>query len=422
MAFRPVIPGGPRYVQPQGLDFSPLERGIDSGIRRNALLEQRAIDEKRYADEQEYKNQLLKIKQAEAARGGLPWWAGQDGSVHPAMIAKLKATPNMGFAPIVIDGALVNRSTGATIREAPKSPVDRMIEQRMRQSGGSVQPQSAPGGSPAQPFQNAVTPTFAAPQQDPNLIPANQPGQAAPAAPPASVLDMDQDTVTLMQGSKTYGPLGKAIAERQAARDAGVTFAKPTINDLQSDTLAKTNLLVNLRKIDDTFRPEYQTYFTKANMEYLRQLDRLQMTTPEQQQQLADFAEYRQNAYQNLNEYIKAITGAAMTNAEAGRITKGMVNPGEGFFDGDSPAEARRKIDNAIQGTELALARLRYLQNMGRMPKTAEEAASIISLNGMKNKIMKETQRKARGFLQQGMDQGTAIRRAEEAVRQEYGI
>lgn len=45
MAFRPVIPGGPRYVQPKGLDFSPLERGIDSGIRRNALLEQRKIEE-----------------------------------------------------------------------------------------------------------------------------------------------------------------------------------------------------------------------------------------------------------------------------------------------------------------------------------------------------------------------------------------
>ena len=89
------------------------------------------------------------------------------------------------------------------------------------------------------------------------------------------------------------------------------------------------------------------------------------MLSPDQKEQLADFTQYRQDAYTNLNNYIKSITGAAMSIQEAQRITKGMPSPGEYFFEGDSPTETRRKIDNAIQGTELSLARLRELQNRG---------------------------------------------------------
>ena len=267
-------------VMPQAnvrLDFSPINQAID-GIQnqrnRNRMMD---FQREQFQADQDYKNRMMQLKEQQASQGpSLPWWAGQDGSIHPAMAAKLKATPSMGFAPIVIGGALVNRGTGETIRPAPKSPIDMEIERRLQ--GGSqaptVQPQSAPAGATSQPFQDAVTPQYAAPpQQDPNLVQVDQEAQPAqPAVPPQaeqrrSMLNVNTETVTLMQGSKTYGKLGSAIAERQAARDAGVTFSKSTINDLQSDTLAKTNLLNDLRKIDASFKPEYQTYYTKARME-----------------------------------------------------------------------------------------------------------------------------------------------------------
>jgi len=53
MAFRPVIPGAPRYTAGQTMNFRPLERGIDSGIARNKLMEQREIEEQVRAQQEE---------------------------------------------------------------------------------------------------------------------------------------------------------------------------------------------------------------------------------------------------------------------------------------------------------------------------------------------------------------------------------
>ena len=66
-----------------------------------------------------------------------------------------------------------------------------------------------------------------------------------------------------------------------------------------------------------------------------------------------------------MNEYIKSITGAAMSEPEAQRILRGMPNPGQGLFDGDSPTEFKAKLDDAMKQTRLALARYEYIKRNG---------------------------------------------------------
>lgn len=430
---------------PGPLNFQPVANAL-AGIRQqqnqNALMDQRQAE---FEANEQYRQQQLAIA-AEKARQGPAApdavrqyeYAKANGFGGSFMDFKAAARPQM-FGPVVVGDALVARSgpnAGTPIYQKPKSAMERAAEgivQRYAPGAAPAPaqdaapqpiPQSAPGGAPfagAQPI-TYETPQPAAPANvDPMLINAAKQYEQTGQVPP-SLMDMSPEELTILKGNKDTANFGKAIEDAQNARNAGVTFSPKTINDLQSDTMAKTQLLSDLRQIDRTFKPEYQTYFTKARMVALRQGDKLGMLTKDQEQALADFTDYRQYAYTNLNNYIKSITGAAMSIEEAKRITKGMPNPGDNFWDGDTPIEARRKIDNAIEGAELSLARLRYLQNKGKMPRNGAEAEKLLSLNGMKNVIMKQTRQRYRSLLQQGVDQQTAVRQAEQSIRQEYGI
>lgn len=73
---------------------------------------------------------------------------------------------------------------------------------------------------------------------------------------------------------------------------------------------------------------------------------------PEDRQKLADYTSFKQNATNNLSEYIKYITGAAMGIQEEGRIRKGMPDPEK-----DSPAQFEAKMRTPL-GSQAGLGAL----------------------------------------------------------------
>ena len=80
---------------------------------------------------------------------------------------------------------------------------------------------------------------------------------------------------------------------------------------------------------------------------------------------LKEYTSFKRDSVSSLNNYIKQVTGAAMSAAEADRLMKAMPNPGTGLFDGDSPTEFKTKLDGVMRNLERAIARNSYVQKQG---------------------------------------------------------
>lgn len=80
------LPQARAVLGDQTLNFAPLNAGLDSviqGNRQNALM---AENRRQFDESQKQQNALLDVERQKLARGPeRPWWAGQDGSIDPAM-------------------------------------------------------------------------------------------------------------------------------------------------------------------------------------------------------------------------------------------------------------------------------------------------------------------------------------------------
>lgn len=198
-------------------------------------------------------------------------------------------------------------------------------------------------------------------------------------------------------GSKEYAIYDQAITKFQPG---GVTVnlppnaplipGKPAQNKVDEGLLDTGMRLQALGAIERQFKPEYQQLGTRFDAAKLAAKDKygglVGLTLdPGETKFLTEFSSYKRNAIDSMNQYIKSVTGAAMTNAEAERILKGLPNAGTGLFDGDSPTEFKAKMDDAIKQTRLAEARLVYIKRNGlnlgdvtldRMPRLMNERGS----------------------------------------------
>lgn len=209
---------------------------------------------------------------------------------------------------------------------------------------------------------------------------------------------------------ENLSPLGKLMAERDAlatrepghpdlaqydrviahANSGGGTtvindmgLGKPAQGKVDEKLLDTTNGMMTLTRIEGQFKPQYQQFVPRVSAKWSGIKDSLGMdVSPQDKAFLAEFSAYKRNAINSLNEYIKQITGAAMSEQEAQRILKGMPNPGQGVFDGDSPTEFKSKMDDAIRVTKMALARSTYIKRNG-IALSDKDGNAVISLDRM---------------------------------------
>lgn len=195
-------------------------------------------------------------------------------------------------------------------------------------------------------------------------------------------------------GAPSPSPLGKLIAERdalpqghpmRAVYDQAITKfqpggiqvnvhpnaplipGKPAQNKVDEGLLDAGLRQQQLSSIERQFKPEYQEIGTKWDALKLDWQNKLGLGTldPGQQRFLTEFSQFKRNSIDALNQYIKSVTGAAMTNAEAERILRGLPNPGTGLFDGDSPIAFKAKLDDAMKQVRMAEARLVHIKRNG---------------------------------------------------------
>lgn len=182
--------------------------------------------------------------------------------------------------------------------------------------------------------------------------------------------------------------LAIANASRNAGGGVQITnqmpgLGKPAQNQVDTGLLDTTKGIMTLSTIEGQFRPEFQQIMPRAGAMWASWKDKAGVgMNPDESKFLKDFSAYKRNSINSMNEYIKSITGAAMSEQEAQRILKGMPNPGEGMFDGDSPTEFKAKLDDAMRQTKMSLARYEYIKRNG-IALTDNSGKAIIPLERM---------------------------------------
>lgn len=295
---------------------------------------------------------------------------------------------------------------------------------------GGIQPQSFGGSAPQSGVMPVAGPQAAAgpPQGDPNLILA-QTAQPAPQGAPD--LSPGQDMVDTPFGRMTRQKaqqLGMAMA-LGGKGDAGKMMGefaqqgmpgKEARNEIEKRLFAATEQKARLSAIRQTFKPEWQTLDEQLKQYGISWIDSIgplrDRIPPEQRQRHAEYTRYRQEAFMNMNQYIKDMTGAAMSEMEANRLRKGIPDP-----ERDGPTAFQTKMEQSSAQADLAMARHTYLLRKGFQGNPWE---SGVSLERMQN-IINERGAQIEKIMRQQNPQAPpqAIQRETfRLVKQEFGI
>lgn len=206
-------------------------------------------------------------------------------------------------------------------------------------------------------------------------------------------------------------------------------------NTLEEKVINAQEGLSRLADISAKFKPDYQTIDTRFGAAWTALKEKWGSVKlpviggvpflsdeikPEDQELLREFTQYKRSGMDNLSRYIKEITGAQASIQEMDRITRGMPNPGEGVFDGDSPTEFKAKMDDTIMSLKLAQARASYARSNG-LPADPERLAERISLPEMKE-IMKKRAKQISDGLPAGLTEEEKKRRTAQQLSDEFGL
>jgi hypothetical protein len=137
-----------------------------------------------------------------------------------------------------------------------------------------------------------------------------------------------------------------------------IPFDKVTVRAVDKNLQGTVAALDGFQEAQRQFSPEFLTLGGKIKNFALRTADIAGLDLPEDVKAgLREFTTFKQVTSTNLNAYIKAITGAQMSNPEAIRLRQDVPT-----FD-DSPEQYQAKLENVTR--RLGAVRLRALKALG---------------------------------------------------------
>ena len=158
------------------------------------------------------------------------------------------------------------------------------------------------------------------------------------------------------------------------------TYGKKGTGTLQEKLINTREGLARLQTIDESFRPEFLETGTRLNAAWsgIKESFGAELS-PEDKAQLEDYSTFKMTAIENINRYIKEITGAQMSEAEAKRLRKGVPDPGDSWYNGDSPTEFQSKMNAQTRTLRSAGARYTYALKNGwdMSPENLEKALPV---------------------------------------------
>ncbi len=188
----------------------------------------------------------------------------------------------------------------------------------------------------------------------------------------------------------TVGPDGSvSIVDGPAGADPGIT--KKTQGETESKIIDGSEQLARLTAISNEFKPEFQEIGNRLSKSFTGIKAKLgRGVSKEDAQGLTEFKKYQRKAIENINLYIKDVTGAAMSEAEAARLRLAQPDPGENWWSGDDPITFKAKLDDITKATRAAVARYNYYKSKGLSAQSIRElinSGQAISLDSLQNKM-----------------------------------
>jgi len=227
------------------------------------------------------------------------------------------------------------------------------------------------------------------------------------------------------------GNLEKYIQIKQALKSKGlslkvgadgqVTFSqggpqteqlptKPMQTKLQEKTFNAIEGLNEISGLITGFKPELLEFGTRAKAVWKSFQAKLGENLNQEDTTLVrDYHGYQKTALNMINQYIKRITGAQMSEKEASRIRKALPDFGEHWWSGDDPISFIDALQKQHKKLKLGLVRYNLLLSEGLSSDVIEKLAEknpdhlIYSLEEIEKIIQKKGEEYRKRFIQQGV-------------------
>lgn len=165
------------------------------------------------------------------------------------------------------------------------------------------------------------------------------------------------------KGMKVYDSEGNLILDTTGGEQG---LEKKTKGTIEEKLLGGHEQLSRMLAIKNEFKPEFQEVGTRLSAAWTGTKAFLGMKIPKEDKTLlTEFGKYRRKAIENINLYIKEITGAQMSEKEASRLRLAMPDPGEHWWQGDDPITFKAKMDDIVNIFRATIARFDYYKNKG---------------------------------------------------------
>jgi len=194
------------------------------------------------------------------------------------------------------------------------------------------------------------------------------------------------------------GQGGFRILRGGATKDAA-PMTRKTEGMLEQKAFDAGEQRIRAEDILAQYDPEFLTIPGKFKGVKLSVMDSLGMDLdPEEARYLDNIKTFQQDAIENINLYIKAITGAQMSEAEAKRLRKAMADAGDGVFTGDGPRAFKAKLVKTLRKAKHAEARFSKLREMGLADYETGEGSPEGSTRKTRGERNKERMEKRFGY------------------------
>lgn len=195
---------------------------------------------------------------------------------------------------------------------------------------------------------------------------------------------------------------------------------------IEKTTAGLDDAYVRSIEVAKNFDPTFLEIPTRLGFAWSGLREKLgQNLSGQDREQLQKFSMFKQMAWQQLNAYIKMITGAQMSEPEALRILKGMPDPGKGIFDGDSPSAFQAKLVQTIKDVMRSRARYRYYLKLGISESDTKDfinSGKALSLEAMDVIVDSERTMIEQDLRRQGFSNDEIKAMAQKAVSDIYGL
>jgi len=164
---------------------------------------------------------------------------------------------------------------------------------------------------------------------------------------------------------KIYDRDGNLLVDMSGGGTTGEMTPK-TKGTIEEKLLGGKEQLARMQSISSEFKPEYQEIgFRLQNTWTSIKAKFGQNVSSEDSQKLIEFKKFQRKAIENINLYIKELTGAQMSEKEADRLRLAQPDPGESWWQGDDPITFKADMDDILKATRAAVARYEYYRTKG---------------------------------------------------------